>query len=126
MACSRCPATNRAVPSLIDLFLRLEAATSRLEDIATSVATFDQSGSPASHSTNAIVSPARDAAGSSPQPDVAAAPTPPPKAEAVPVEVEGFDKLMSGELDAFIKLSDALDPLLGQQASLRNPLTAAV
>jgi hypothetical protein len=46
-----------------------------------------------------------------------AAPGAPPKPE-LPVEVDGFDKLTGGELATFIKLSDALDPLLGQQASL--------
>jgi adenylyl cyclase-associated protein len=118
MAASRRPSTNRvAAPSLTDLFRRLEAATSRLEDIATSVAPFDQvGGSPASGL--AITSPPEE--GASPQPGAlvvaAQAPSAPPKPE-LPAEVEGFDKLVTGELAAFIKLSDALDPLLGKQAS---------
>jgi adenylyl cyclase-associated protein len=122
MATPRRPSANRsAVSSLTDLFHRLEAATSRLEDIATSVATFDQTGSPASGSGLAIASPppAPTPASQALTAAAPATPSPPPKAQPeLPVEVEGFDKLVNGELATFIKLSDALDPLLGQQASL--------
>jgi adenylyl cyclase-associated protein len=116
---SSLPISNHGVPTLIVL-RRLEAATSRLEDIATSVATFDQTGSPGSISTNAIATPSRDAAGpSQPGPSASGAPTtsPPAKAEPLPLEVQEFDKLMEGELSKFVKLSEALDPLLGLQAS---------
>ncbi len=124
-ASSRRPSANRsALPSLTDLCRRLEAATSRLEDIATSVATFDQTGSPASGSGLAIASPPAAVAPSSQALTAAApaTPSPPPKGPELPVEVEGFDKLISGELATFIKLSDSLDPLLGQQASLAGGL----
>jgi adenylyl cyclase-associated protein len=108
------PSNQPLVPSLTELLCRLEAATSRLEDIATSVATFDDhTGSPGSGAQRAIAAPPSGPLA------IAAAPSPPPKpVEVLPPEVKDFDKMMSEDLAPFVKLSDALDPLIGQQASL--------
>ncbi|EMC96422.1 hypothetical protein BAUCODRAFT_474005 [Baudoinia panamericana UAMH 10762] len=104
--------------NLSTLIKRLEAATSRLEDIAQSAATFDhqsngdrsvQSDHPASSSTKPQqpVAIAKDA--SQPQaPPAAAAPLPP--------AIEAMDELLNGEVKAFVEASRGIDPLIEEQA----------
>jgi len=100
--------------SLTHLLRRLEAATNRLEDIATSVITTD---SPAA--TPSVIVPNNQFNGVStpviipPTPS----PQPTPKFEYVPKELQDFDAIISGELAAYIKLS-TLGPLLAEQAAL--------
>ncbi len=72
---------------LTRLVRRLEAATSRLEDIASSTSPF---------------------AGSPQQPAAGAG------ASAVPPTVQAFDELMDGELKEFLRLSEALAGKIGQ------------
>jgi adenylyl cyclase-associated protein len=106
--------TLRPPPSLTHLLRRLEAATSRLEDIATSVAHFE----------HPVPTPASDSSlhvNGTPTPPSQLTPTPsktvPPstKAEDLPEEIEDFDKLISGDLAAFVKLS-TMESLLEEQA----------
>ena len=111
-------------PSLTTLLLRLEAATSRLEDIATSVNTPDQTltanGTPVT-STHAHSTPTL-APGSStkPLPVAGVAPSPPSVADELPAEIEDFDKLLNEDLATFVKLSSAMDPVIAEQVGTQK------
>jgi adenylyl cyclase-associated protein len=98
-------------PSLTLLLRRLEAATSRLEDIASSVTNLDGATTP---QVNGTPTP-------SAQPTPVIAPTPsikvPEKPIDLPPEIEDFDKLINGELADFVKLSQ-MEPLLAEQAQI--------
>jgi hypothetical protein len=120
--------SNTLAPSLTTLLHRLEAATSRLEDIATSVNTFDTpTGEPVA-TVNGVPAPSSHAH-SPPVPVqtpsavtsraiTSPASTPTAPAEDLPIEIEEFDKLINGGLAKFIEISGKLDPLLGEQVSL--------
>jgi adenylyl cyclase-associated protein len=124
--------SNTLAPSLTTLLHRLEAATSRLEDIATSVNTFDTPTgepvatvngvpAPSSHAHSPPVpvqTPSAVTSRSIPSP----ASTPAAPAEDLPTEIEEFDKLINGELAKFIESSGKLDSLLGEQVSLLGGL----
>lgn len=91
---------------LTPFFDRLEAATSRLEDMATSI----DSEHPAT--INAITSGATN--GSQASPSISPeqkAPTP----EPVPRFIEDFDKIVSEDVSAFAAASEKLDDLLAEQ-----------
>jgi len=97
------------IPSdtLTTLVHRLEAATSRLEDIA-----------------SATIEPPKPN-GASPHSPLAAAPLPPPipsvaepvkpKADPLPESVEDFDSFINGTVKKFLTLSDELGGPLAQQ-----------
>jgi adenylyl cyclase-associated protein len=105
----------------------LEAATSRLEDIASS--SFDPSsatpapltnGSADNFTRSASATPAAGvpvvgvtAATPSPTPTPAA---PIPKPVDLPEVIKDYDELIDGDLAKFVSLSEALDPLLAEQA----------
>lgn len=110
--------------ALTRLMRRLEAATSRLEDIASS--SFDGSTTPASKAggeaaaTNGV--PSGTAVGVLTTQDTTAtssAPAAPPK-EELPQSVEDFDTLINGDLKAYHELSKApsIDKLLGEQVNV--------
>jgi hypothetical protein len=106
-------------PSLTTMLLRLEAATSRLEDIATTVDTPTPAlnGTP-EPSTLAHSSPAPQTSNNTPRASTVTVIPPPPPAkddEQLPSVVEDFDKLLKEELASFITKSGSLDPLLGEQ-----------
>ncbi|KAK7423797.1 suppressor of rasval19 [Neonectria magnoliae] len=100
--------------NLTTLIKRLEAATSRLEDIASS--TDLPKDAPASHPP--ISSPPVAAVVSTPP----AAPAPPaapkPAAEPLPEAVEEFDAFLNSTVDKYVKLSNQLGGLVAQQATL--------
>jgi adenylyl cyclase-associated protein len=108
--------------SLTLLINRLEAATSRLEDIASSAVSYDgdaaTNGAPPAPATSAKGVPSAAAsvaaAGASPTPKPAAAKV------ALPPMIEDLDTLMQGDLKAYEKLSNAsaLGGLVGEQVSL--------
>ncbi|KAH7022467.1 adenylate cyclase associated N terminal-domain-containing protein [Ilyonectria destructans] len=103
-------ATNH-MHNLTTLIKRLEAATSRLEDIASS--TDVPNDIPASNPP--IASPSVATAISTPP----AAPAPPkPAAEAIPESIEEFDNFLSSAVDKYVKLSNQLGGLVAQQAAL--------
>jgi adenylyl cyclase-associated protein len=106
--------TLQPPPSLTHLLRRLEAATSRLEDIATSVAHFEQPV-PTSASNSSLHVNGTPTPSSQLTPTASKATPPSIKAEDVPAEIEDFDKLISGDLAAFVKLS-ATESLLEEQA----------
>ncbi|EXJ77051.1 hypothetical protein A1O3_10209 [Capronia epimyces CBS 606.96] len=91
--------------NLTTLIKRLEAATSRLEDIATSI------DGPGTTTTNglvgAVVTPSATAA--TPEPVA-----PPP--EPLPKSVEAFDKIIEEDLSAFVKAAEKIGGLVEEQA----------
>ncbi|KAH8172652.1 adenylyl cyclase-associated protein [Sarocladium implicatum] len=99
---------NSSMHNLTTLIKRLEAATSRLEDIATS--TELPKDVPALKDT--ILSPP---AASTPQPT--AAPTPPPAAEELPESIEDFDNFLNSSVERFVKLSNEIGGVVAKQAA---------
>ncbi|KAL6902831.1 adenylate cyclase associated N terminal domain-containing protein [Trichoderma evansii] len=99
-------AAQNQMHNLTTLIKRLEAATSRLEDIASSTELpKDVSG---------LAQPA------TPQSETAATPLPPaPKEpqEVLPESIEDFDVFLNKSLDKYIKLSSQLGGVVAQQAS---------
>jgi adenylyl cyclase-associated protein len=89
---------------------RLEAATSRLEDIATS--TELPKDVPALKET--VLSPPPTSATSPPQPasQPAAPPTP---AEQIPESIEDFDNFLNTTLDKYVKFSTELGGTVAEQ-----------
>ncbi|OAQ86548.1 adenylyl cyclase-associated protein [Purpureocillium lilacinum] len=103
-------AAPNTMHNLTTLIKRLEAATSRLEDIATT--TELPKDVPALALGQSVVSP----------PDASAVSTPPlppkqPPAEPVPESVEEFDTLLASSVDTYVKLSNELGGIVAQQAS---------
>src|SRR3954451_4992120 len=97
---------------------RLEAATSRLEDMATSVDATHPDTVAAITSAGAIpgIAPA-----ATPAP-TATDPTPPP-AEPLPRSIEEFDKIIKEDVQAFVTASEQIGGLVEQQVHmLRNLL----
>ena len=91
-------------------FTRLEAATSRLEDIASS--TLDASST--SKSTDVPQMPRSSSAiASSGPPPPQSQPTPP----SLPPSVEAFDNLINSEVKKFATLSQQLDDLVKEQVN---------
>lgn len=104
--------------NLTTLIKRLEAATSRLEDIAGS----------AQESTSRSIAPAPAASSSNgdvtPSASQSRAPVPEP-VEDEPETVQAFDTMTSDDLKNFSDLSDKVGGLVAQQVSLADiwPLT---
>ena len=97
------------IPSdtLTTLVHRLEAATSRLEDIAS--ATIEPP------KPNGTTPPSAPAATPLPRSIPAVAEPVKPKAEPLPESVEDFDSFINGPVKKFITLSDDLGGALAQQ-----------
>ncbi|KAH6899078.1 adenylate cyclase associated N terminal-domain-containing protein [Thelonectria olida] len=95
--------------NLTTLIKRLEAATSRLEDIATSTELPNDGTAP----NPPIATPKALPAVSSP-------PVAPPKpvAEPLPESIEEFDAFLNSAVDKYVKLSNTLGGLVAQQAAL--------
>lgn len=110
-------ASNQGLNSLATIIKRLEAATSRLEDIAEAQAAGKAPPSTASTATAAPPAPA----------SVASAATnhaaPPPPAEDPPV-IQAYDEQVKPLVEAFVKLSGELSPVLKEQAGLVEKLFA--
>lgn len=94
-----------------NLFLRLEAATSRLEDIASSTIEIPQAV-PALQET--LASPVVSKA-ASPAPSAAAAPA--AASEPLPESIEDFDVFLETTVAKYSKLSAALGGLIAEQAA---------
>lgn len=91
---------------------RLEAATSRLEDIATfGTASTEQSGTSSgvagSTTTTSLITP------SSPPTPLA---VPPPPVAQVPEVIKDYDDLINNEVKKFVALSEDIDRLVTEQA----------
>ena len=100
---------------LTRLVRRLEAATSRLEDIASSAQTFEQPssaghhGGPSDGSSLAVPSPGQMPSASSPGAPQSQLVEPPPQS------VNDFDTLLRGDLQAYSDLSNALGGVVAEQ-----------
>lgn len=92
---------------LTGMVRRLEAATSRLEDIASSSLSNGDSpsGAPAS------AGPALVSREATPSPNT----TPKPPAESTPPAIEAFDELVNTELKDWLELSGMLGDVIGGQ-----------
>ena len=86
---------------------RLEAATSRLEDMATSV--------DASHPDTVAAINSASPAPTDPASVAATAPAPEP-AEPLPRSIEEFDKIVKEEVQGFVTASEKIGGLVQQQA----------
>lgn len=104
-------------PRLADLLSRLEAATSRLEDIASSTIEIPQTV-PVLQETLATPVP-DDPKSVSDAPSAAAAIQPPPPVnEPLPESIEDFDTFLKTSIDKYSKLSIQLGGLIAEQAAL--------
>lgn len=113
---------------MTDCVCRLEAATSRLEDIATTGSNYDpedpSGSSPAPNNndssiTGSGVNGTRQVGGASAGSSASASIK--SKTMSLTSEVEDFDTLINGDLATFCKASDNLDPVIGNQAkTLKN------
>jgi adenylyl cyclase-associated protein len=103
------PSVSRG--ELTAIVRRLEAATSRLEDIAS--ATLESP--PATAQSNANGPPTTAPTGPLPPPP----PPPAPKevVEPIPATVEEFDNFLSGALKKYVVLSDGLGGAIAEQVS---------
>jgi len=105
---------------------RLEAATSRLEDIATSAANYGENGS-ASGGQQSQGQQRDVSAASAPPPSgnavsavstgAGAAPEKPAMAPVTPAIME-MDQLIDGEVENFVEAAKGLDPLVESQVSI--------
>lgn len=109
---------------LTTLIRRLEAATSRLEDIASSASSFDPSSNQLEQSGDGF-EPSRSA------PDLSntnlahreastATVQHVPQSEPLPASIEEMDELLKTEVKSFVDASHGLDPLVEEQVSLRD------
>lgn len=106
---------------LTGMVRRLEAATSRLEDIASSSFPNGESGA-AAVTTNGAQSPGPAAklaaAGSTPPP-------PQPPVESIPPAIEAFDSMVDNELKTWLELSGRLgDVIEGQSKAVQQAFAA--
>ncbi|KUI68685.1 Adenylyl cyclase-associated protein [Cytospora mali] len=100
--------------NLTTLIKRLEAATSRLEDIASSTIEIPQAV-PALQET--LASPV-DSKAASPTPSAPAPPAAPVIAdEPLPESIEDFDAFLKTSVEKYFKLSNALGGLIAEQAA---------
>ncbi|KAK9389249.1 adenylate cyclase associated N terminal-domain-containing protein [Lipomyces mesembrius] len=119
--------------NMVTLMKRLEAATSRLEDLTifqtqamqsrglstpTTLSETTIPGSatptPASTSTSTIATPAPAPAPS--RPVLASEPTPAPIVEELPASVKEYDEFIADHVSPFVELSKGIDPLVEEQA----------
>ena len=109
-------------PPLTRLVRRLEAATSRLEDIASSAQTFEQPSSAGHHGGpsdgSSLAVPSAGQMGL--QTPSASSPGAPQSqlVEPLPQSVTDFDTLLRGDLQAYNDLSNALGGVVAEQVGL--------
>ncbi|GIJ83760.1 hypothetical protein Asppvi_002590 [Aspergillus pseudoviridinutans] len=99
--------TSNHMHNLTTLIKRLEAATSRLEDMAMSL---DDPHSPKHVGSAATPEPA------APVPVNAVAPPAPPVAPSLPPQIEDFDALINGDVRSFVDLGEKIGGLVAEQS----------
>ncbi|KAK2067777.1 hypothetical protein P8C59_001486 [Phyllachora maydis] len=119
--------TGNNMHNLTTLIKRLEAATARLEDIASSTIELPQAvpalqntlASPASATSSVSTPQALSTPAPAPGPRPAPAPAPAPAAppEPIPESVEDFDAFLSGAVKTYATKSNALGGLVAEQAA---------
>lgn len=105
-------------PELTGLIRRLEAATSRLEDMASaSTETLQPNGNVAATaaSTATAISPSPVTAPPPPAPPAA---PPAPKADPIPESVEEFDTFITESVEKYVKLSEGIGGDLAEQVGI--------
>jgi adenylyl cyclase-associated protein len=91
---------------LTSIIRRLEAATSRLEDMASSVAE-----PPTTNGTSHTKSEHADSAAATPKP----APPPKPVAEPLPQVIEDFDTFLENAVKKYVKISGEIGGAVAEQ-----------
>ncbi|KAH9826089.1 putative CAP family protein [Teratosphaeria destructans] len=108
------PVQLKAGDMLTLLLRRLEAATSRLEDVADSAEGRSQATPLARQTPNGgAVSAAPSSASASP---------PPPAPAELPPSVKDFDALIDNEVAEYVQLSKSIDPVVAEQAAVTASL----
>jgi hypothetical protein len=93
---------------------RLEAATSRLEDMAMSL---DDPNASKSIGSPSVAAPA------TPEPPKPAPPPPaPPAAPQVPPQIQDFDALIEGDVQNFVNLGEKVGGLVAEQVRIPRPV----
>jgi adenylyl cyclase-associated protein len=105
---------------LTTMVRRLEAATSRLEDIASS--TYPNGEPGASNASNGAQSPGPAAKLASATPP---APAPQPPTPSLPPAIEAYDEIVNGELKAWLELSGMLGEVIEDQSKAVQQAFAA-
>ncbi|GFG07398.1 adenylyl cyclase-associated protein [Aspergillus udagawae] len=100
-------ATSNHMHNLTTLIKRLEAATSRLEDMAMSL---DDPHSPKNVGSAATPEPA------APVPVNTVTPPAPPAAPSLPPQIEDFDALINGDVRSFVDLGEKIGGLVAEQS----------
>ena len=115
------PVTTIPANPLSQLLRRLEAATSRLEDIASSAQSFENvEGVPGRNAAGSASAPELPSlAASTPTPKATPAVAPPPPAPSLPPAIEDIDELAKTDLKKFVDASQGLDKSLAEQ--VREP-----
>ena len=101
---------------LTRLVSRLEAATSRLEDIASSAASFEAASSESPLASISAPSTAKPIGASSQNLAPTASKTAP-----TPPAIEDFDSLVTGDVKAYLDLSQELGGPIAEQVRYRRP-----
>ncbi|KAH1293693.1 hypothetical protein KXX33_006189 [Aspergillus fumigatus] len=101
-------ATNNHMHNLTTLIKRLEAATSRLEDMAMSL------DDP--HSPKQVGSATATPEPTAPVPVNTVAPPAPPAAPSLPPQIEDFDALINGDVRSFVDLGEKIGGLVAEQS----------
>ncbi|KAF4151110.1 hypothetical protein CNMCM6936_004752 [Aspergillus lentulus] len=101
-------ATSNHMHNLTTLIKRLEAATSRLEDMAMSL------DDP--HSPKHVGSSAATPEPAAPVPVNTVAPPAPPAAPSLPPQIEDFDALINGDVRSFVDLGEKIGGLVAEQS----------
>ncbi|PTD12133.1 Adenylyl cyclase-associated protein [Fusarium culmorum] len=109
-------AVNSQMHNLTTLIKRLEAATSRLEDIASAT----DPPADANVLNQAIPSPLNPSSAAPPPAPTSNAAKPEPEAEAEPLPevIEEFDAFLNTSVENYVKLSHQIGGLVAEQASL--------
>lgn len=98
---------------LTDLYHRLEAATSRLEDMAE-----DVGGSPRGSGIESTIQQAAVAAGAPELSELSKpSPQPEPEPELLPKSIEAFDTLIDSEVKPFVEISQKFEGPVAEQVS---------
>lgn len=105
---------------LTRLITRLEAATSRLEDIASSAG--EGEGEPNANGTPKAPAPSEKGVPAAAAGVAAAGAHPTPKKDLLPPMIEDFDALVQGDLKEYVNLSNGLLSLLAEQVSIQRRL----
>lgn len=100
---------------LTAIIRRLEAATSRLEDIASSSTSFETLENGKVQQSNAPRASAPNLPGTLPTGSTPAIEAPTPSAPELPPAIKEMDELIEGDVKNFVEASKGIDPLVEGQ-----------